>query len=118
MNSDNPFADHRSVEDRPAISARDASPDTEGDRAATGIAGLDDILGGGLPRNRLYLIQGHPGVGKTTLALQYLMEGRRRARSACTSPSPRAPKNWSASAASHGWSLDGIDIHEHTTATD
>jgi len=51
---------------------------TEG-RAATGISGLDDILlGSGLPRNRLYLLQGSPGVGKTTLGLQFLLEGARR----------------------------------------
>lgn len=47
-------------------------------RARLGIAGLDDILAGGLPRNRLYLIQGNPGSGKTTAALQFLMEGRDR----------------------------------------
>ena len=41
----------------------------------TGIEGLDEILGGGFPKNRLYMIQGDPGVGKTTLALQYLMTG-------------------------------------------
>ena len=43
----------------------------------TGVAGLDAVLGGGLPRGRMYLIQGDPGVGKTTLALQFLLEGRR-----------------------------------------
>ena len=43
----------------------------------TGIRGLDDILAGGLPANRLYLVRGAPGTGKTTLALQFLLEGRR-----------------------------------------
>ena len=47
-------------------------------KAATGIAGLDDILGGGLSPHRLYLIEGMPGSGKTTLAFQFLMEGARR----------------------------------------
>ena len=42
---------------------------------ATGIAGLDDILGGGLSPNHLYLIEGDPGTGKTTIALQFLLEG-------------------------------------------
>ena len=43
--------------------------------ASTGIIGLDDVLHGGLVRNRLYLIEGTPGTGKTTLALQFLLEG-------------------------------------------
>jgi KaiC/GvpD/RAD55 family RecA-like ATPase len=45
---------------------------------STGVPGLDDILVGGLDANRLYLIEGRPGTGKTTLALQYLLEGVRR----------------------------------------
>src|SRR5436305_4718048 len=44
-------------------------------RAATGVAGLDSILGGGLARNRLHLLEGSPGTGKTTIALQFLMAG-------------------------------------------
>ena len=48
-----------------------------GDRALTGIPGLDDVLAGGLPRNYPYLVEGTPGTGKTTLALQFLLEGRR-----------------------------------------
>src|SRR5674476_484384 len=46
-------------------------------RCSLGIEGLDKILGGGLPRSRVYLVQGEPGVGKTTLALQFLLEGAR-----------------------------------------
>ena len=46
-------------------------------RASTGIPGLDNILGGGLTPDRLYLVEGTPGTGKTTLALQFLMEGVR-----------------------------------------
>jgi CheY-like chemotaxis protein len=45
--------------------------------ALTGVAGLDNILRGGFPRGRLFLVEGDPGVGKTTLALQFLMEGAR-----------------------------------------
>ena len=46
--------------------------------ASTGIAGLDDVLRGGLPPNRIYLIKGQPGVGKTTLGLQFLLAGAAR----------------------------------------
>jgi circadian clock protein KaiC len=46
-------------------------------KAFTNIAGLDDVLGGGLLRNRLYLIEGNPGTGKTTMALQFLLAGAR-----------------------------------------
>jgi len=47
---------------------------------ATGIVELDDILGGGLAANRLYFVEGDPGSGKTTLALQYLLTGVARER--------------------------------------
>jgi len=45
-------------------------------RAATGIDGLDNVLGGGFPRGHLYLVEGTPGAGKTTLGLQFLLEGQ------------------------------------------
>ena len=48
------------------------------DLAGTGVDGLDEILMGGLPRNHLYILQGEPGVGKTTLAMQFLLNGRDR----------------------------------------
>jgi circadian clock protein KaiC len=53
-----------------------ASPSAE--KLGTGVAGLDEVLGGGLPRNCMYLVEGNPGVGKTTIALQFLLEGRAR----------------------------------------
>lgn len=46
------------------------------EKSITGVPGLDEVLGGGLPKNQLFLLQGKPGTGKTTLSLQYLMEGR------------------------------------------
>ena len=51
--------------------------DSSPPKVATGVPGLDDVLGGGLPRGRLYLVEGDPGTGKTTLGLQFLLEGVR-----------------------------------------
>ena len=56
--------------------ADDGAPNTDRPLAMIGVRGLDEILGGGLPRDRLYLLDGEPGAGKTTMALQFLMEGR------------------------------------------
>ena len=58
--------------------ATETTKSDEGSPVRTGIEALDDILGGGLTPNRVYLIEGDPGSGKTTLALQFLMEGARR----------------------------------------
>jgi circadian clock protein KaiC len=82
------------------------------DAAATGIEGLDDILGGGFPADRLYLVEGDPGAGKTTLALQFLMEGRRRGERGLYITLSETEQELRASAASHGWSLDGVDVFE------
>jgi circadian clock protein KaiC len=54
------------------------APSTLGTRLSTGVAGLDGILGGGLMPGRFYLIEGAPGAGKTTLGLQFLMDGKAR----------------------------------------
>ncbi|MFT3883628.1 MAG: gas vesicle protein GvpD [Gemmatales bacterium] len=80
--------------------------------SATGIVGLDDILGGGLTPNRVYLIEGDPGSGKTTLSLQYLMEGIRRKEPAVYVTLSETKQELLAVAASHGWSLEGLDIIE------
>jgi circadian clock protein KaiC len=81
-------------------------------RSRTGIAGLDDILGGGLTPDRMYLVDGDPGAGKTTLALQYLLEGRRAGERGLYVTLSETKEELTAVAASHGWSLDGIDIVE------
>jgi circadian clock protein KaiC len=52
--------------------------------ASTGIAGLDNVLAGGLDADRMYLVEGKPGTGKTTLALQFLLEGLRKGSAAST----------------------------------
>jgi circadian clock protein KaiC len=85
--------------------------------ATTGIAGLDDVLRGGLPRNRFYLLQGNPGVGKTTLGLQFLLEGLVRGESCLYVTLSESEEELRAVAATHGWSLDGLALHELATDT-
>lgn len=82
------------------------------DRAGTGVAGLDDILGGGLPRNRVYLLDGNPGVGKTTLALQFLLEGVANGERCLYVTLSETKAELDAVARSHGWTLDGLTIIE------
>ncbi|HEX7810968.1 MAG TPA: ATPase domain-containing protein [Burkholderiales bacterium] len=82
------------------------------ERSRTGIAGLDDILGGGLLARRLYLLEGDPGAGKTTLSLQYLREGVRNGEKCLYVTLSETREELVAGAQSHGWSLDGIDIME------
>src|SRR3954470_14157620 len=84
-------------------------------RVAMGVAGLDTILGGGLPRDRFYLVQGDPGVGKTTLAMQFLLEGRRVGEPGLYVTLGETPDELAGVAASHGWSLEGITIFEVST---
>ena len=78
----------------------------------TGVPGLDDILGGGLPRNCLYLVDGNPGVGKTTLALQFLLQGLKEKERCLYITLSETKPELDAVARSHGWSLEGIDIIE------
>jgi circadian clock protein KaiC len=80
--------------------------------AATGIAGLDDILGGGLARGRVFLLEGSPGTGKTTIATQLLMAGAAEGERGLYVTLSETEEEMRASAESHGWSLDGIDIFE------
>jgi circadian clock protein KaiC len=81
-------------------------------RRSTGIAGLDHILHGGLPVGGLYLVQGDPGAGKTTLALQFLREGVRRGESCLYVTLSESQAELTAVARSHGWSLEGIHVRE------
>jgi circadian clock protein KaiC len=85
---------------------------------STGIAGLDNILGGGLPRERLYLIAGDPGSGKTTLALQFLLEGRDRGEKGIYVTLSETREELDDVAHSHGWSLDGLTLIDTEVAPD
>src|SRR3954470_19447857 len=81
-------------------------------RASTGIAGLDDVLGGGLPSNHVYLVEGDPGSGKTTLGLHFLLEGVLRGDKGLYVTLSETGEELRTVAASHGWSLDGIELFE------
>jgi circadian clock protein KaiC len=78
----------------------------------TGVDGLDDILGGGYAATHVHLIEGQPGTGKTTLALQFLRDGNARGERGLCITLSESRNELLAAAASHGWSLDGIDIYE------
>lgn len=81
-------------------------------RSQTGVPGLDDILNGGFVKDRVYLVDGDPGSGKTTLALQYLLEGIRRGERGLYVVLSETKEELTAVAHSHGWSLEGIEIVE------
>src|SRR5205085_8111174 len=79
---------------------------------STGVEGLDNVLSGGLPRNHIYLLEGNPGTGKTTIALQLLLEGRRRGETGLYITLSETRAELEEVARSHGWSLDGIHIYD------
>jgi len=85
---------------------------TTAPRMSTGIPGLDDILGGGLTPQRVYLVEGTPGTGKTTLGLQFLLDGVARGESGLYITLSETADELKAVAASHGWPLDALAIHE------
>src|SRR6476659_1568291 len=81
-------------------------------RSKTGVPGLDEVLMGGLIPGQLYLVDGSPGAGKTTLSLQYLLEGVRSGETCTYVTLSETREELQAGAKSHGWSLDGIEIIE------
>ena len=82
------------------------------ERVSTGIAGLDNILCGGLDPDRLYLVEGEPGTGKTTLALQFLLNGVSRGEKGLYVTLSESERELRLVARRHGWSLDGLAIFE------
>jgi circadian clock protein KaiC len=81
-------------------------------RCDTGTSGFDHVLGGGFPAQAFYLLQGDPGVGKTTLAMQFLLAGSHRGESCLYVTFSETREELFTVARSHGWSLDRIDILE------
>jgi len=82
------------------------------DRLRTGIGGLDDVLNGGLPKGHLYLVEGDPGTGKTTLALQFLLEGIANGERGMYVTLSESKRELEQVAVSHGWSTDAFTIYE------
>lgn len=82
------------------------------DVVSTGVPGLDDVMGGGFTRSRLFLLEGVPGSGKTTIALQFLIAAARRGEPVLYVSLSETADELAAGAASHGWSLDGITVRE------
>ncbi|GAN77111.1 ATPase domain-containing protein [Acidisphaera rubrifaciens] len=85
---------------------------TLSETVGSGIEGLDNVLVGGYRRNRLYLVEGQPGTGKTTLALQFLIDGARNGEKCLYITLAETEDELRTGAASHGWDLDGIDVFE------
>ena len=81
-------------------------------RVSTGVPGLDDVLSGGLPRGGVYLLEGQPGVGKTTLALQFLMAGAAAGEKTLHVAMTESRAELSVMARTHGWSLEGVEVLE------
>jgi circadian clock protein KaiC len=91
------------------------SPGKGEPRISTGIKGLDAVLNGGMPAHHVYLLEGTPGTGKTTMALQYLLAGRREGESVMYVTLSETTDELTIIARSHGWSLDGITLFELST---
>jgi circadian clock protein KaiC len=82
------------------------------EKSLTGVPGLDSVMAGGYPARHMFLVEGDPGTGKTTLGLQFLMEGVRQGESGLYVTLSETAEELATVAASHGWSLDGIEIFE------
>lgn len=85
---------------------------TETQDAGFGIPGMDDILAGGLERERVYLLEGAPGTGKTTAAMRFLLEGVRAGEAGLYITLSETEEELRGTAKSHGWSLEGVSIFE------
>jgi len=93
------------------------SPSIDDSRLPSGVPHLDAVLKGGLPGRHTYLVQGEPGTGKTTLALQFLLDGVARGEAGLFVTLSQTAYELRAIADSHGWSLEGITVVELQTET-
>ena len=84
--------------------------DVQADIAKTGVAGLDDILNGGLTRGNIFLLEGEPGAGKTTIALQFLMTGAAKGERCLYVTLSETERELRNGAASHGWRLNELAL--------
>lgn len=91
---------------------------TQSSRVTTGVQGLDTILSGGLPQGRLYLLEGPPGSGKTTLSLQFLLQGLKQGERCLYITLSETAEELREVAAAHGWSLEGLHLFELGSAED
>jgi circadian clock protein KaiC len=80
------------------------------ERTTTGIPGMDEVLGGGLPKGHIYLVEGESGAGKSTIGLHFVLEGRRLGERTLWITLSETERELHAAARSHGWTLDGVDI--------
>lgn len=78
----------------------------------TGVTGLDDVLGGGFTAHRLYLLEGAPGAGKTTVAMQFLLSGSAASESVLYITLSETASELDGVARSHGWNLQGVHVRE------
>jgi circadian clock protein KaiC len=97
---------------------RSETEEIKDSRQTTGVEGLDQVLHGGLPSHRLYVVEGDPGSGKTTLALQFLREGVRLGQNVLYVTLSETLEELTNVARSHGWTLDGIDFIELDSVPD
>jgi circadian clock protein KaiC len=95
-----------------------ANPSEVSPKVRTGVAGLDEVLLGGLPRNHLYLVSGDPGTGKTTLAMQFLLEGLRCGEKGLYVTLSESKRELEDVARSHGWQVSELPLIEMTAEVD